>query len=257
MRLLGTVMAIPLVDGVFPALILAGALDTLGGVFQVGLLVFAGSATVAVVLVEMDDNPRSQIPAISALGLALVIIAAVEAALAPTLAGIVNLAIFERFAGIVILAVAASTTSARIAEYIPRPAVLVGLGFIASVQPADVTLALTVDYSLVVHGAAAAGVGAGFALLLALFASELRRLVDLDRFRFGSAVALGTLGFSLFGLVPGNVSLAVLAVSVLLAFDPRSDFLEDVFNHDNTVTDGGDIDDDDTADSNSERDPWL
>jgi len=52
-RLLATVMALPLVDGIFPALILAGALASPLGIIEVGLLVFGGSATLAVVLAEM------------------------------------------------------------------------------------------------------------------------------------------------------------------------------------------------------------
>ena len=53
-RLLATVMALPLVDGIFPALILAGAVTSAVGVLEVGLLVFGGSATLAVVLAEME-----------------------------------------------------------------------------------------------------------------------------------------------------------------------------------------------------------
>ncbi|MDX1744685.1 MAG: DUF5794 domain-containing protein, partial [Halobacteriales archaeon] len=48
-----------------------------------------------------------------------------------------------------------------------------------------------------------------------------RRHVDLDRFRFGSAVALGTLPLGLLGVVPGNAPLAVLAVTALSALDPE------------------------------------
>ena len=90
-RLLATVMALPLVDGIFPALILAGALDTTGGILQVGLLVFGGSATVAVVLAEMSEDPRSRLPAIAAFGIVLVVVAAVEAALAPAIGSALDL----------------------------------------------------------------------------------------------------------------------------------------------------------------------
>ncbi|MFB6187647.1 MAG: hypothetical protein ABEI86_12380 [Halobacteriaceae archaeon] len=55
-KLLATVMILPLIDGIFPALILAGALDSAIGIIQVGLLVFGGSATVAVILTEMDST---------------------------------------------------------------------------------------------------------------------------------------------------------------------------------------------------------
>jgi hypothetical protein len=265
-RLLATVMALPLVDGIFPALILAGALETTGGIFQVGLLVFGGSATVAVVLAEMGENPRSRIPAIAAFGVALVAIAAIEAALAPTIGSLLDLAVFERFAALVILAVAAATASARVGEVLPRPGVIVALGLVASLDPAGATLVVSVDPSLVVRGAAAAGVGVGFALLLALVAAPLRGLVDVDRFRFGSAVALGTLGLSLFDLAPGNAALAVLGVTALLAFDPGSEAGATTQRADDSrLADGGETDEPDPGDADGddrgipprERDPWM
>jgi len=264
-RLLATVMALPLVDGIFPALILAGALDSTGGILQVGLLVFGGSATVAVVLAEMGENLRSQIPAIAALGVVLVAVAAVEAALAPTIGALLDLAVFERFAALVILAIAAATASARIGEILPRPAVIVVLGLVASIDPAGATPSLSVESGLVVRGAAAAGVGAAFALLLALFAPVLRGLVDIDRFRFGSAVALGTLGLSLFDLVPGNAALAVLAVTAILAFDPGTDVAGVSGSTDRRFAGGGDADDEESDDGDDdgtgiaspERDPWM
>jgi len=254
-RLLATVMALPLVDGIFPALLLAGALDTTGGILQVGLLVFGGSATVAVVLAEMGENPREQLPAIAAFGAVLVAVAAVEAALAPTIGSALDLVVFERFAAVVILAVAASTASARVGEFIPRPAVVIVLGLVASVDPGGATLALAVDPGLVVRGAAAAAVGVAFAFALAALAPVLRNLVDVDRFRFGSAVALGTLGVSIVGPVPGNAALAVLGVTALLAFDPGGEPGEvRTGENDEQLADGGDGE---TEPTSPERDPWL
>jgi hypothetical protein len=265
-RLLATVMALPLVDGIFPALILAGALDTTGGILQVGLLVFGGSATVAVVLAEMGEDPRSRLPAIAAFGAVLVAVAGVEAALAPTIGSFLDLAVFERFAALVILAVAAATASARVGEFLPRPAIIIGLGLVASIDPAGTTFRVSVEPGLVARGAAAAGVGVAFALLLALVAPVLRSLVDVDRFRFGSAVALGTLGLSLFDLVPGNAALAVLAVTAILAFDPGREADGVSSPDDHRLADGGDGDGDgadEDADGDDrgipprERDPWL
>lgn len=59
-RLLALVMGLPLIDGIFVALILSGALDTTLGALQVGLLIFGGSATVAVILAEMSGTPESR-----------------------------------------------------------------------------------------------------------------------------------------------------------------------------------------------------
>jgi hypothetical protein len=222
-RLLATVMGLPLVDGIFPALVLAGALSTATGMLEVGLLVFGGSAMVAVVLAELDGTPREQAKVVLLIGAVLLPLAVLEAALAPTLAAVVDLATFERFAGIVILAVAAQTASARVGEYLPRPAVIVGLGLLASVDPAGARLVVDADTELMARAAATAGIGVGFALAVALASPWLRNAVDIDRFRFGSAVALGVLALSVLGVMPTTapVALAVLAVTALLSFDPQ------------------------------------
>ncbi|WP_132060214.1 DUF5794 domain-containing protein [Halorussus amylolyticus] len=222
-KLLATVMALPLVDGIFPALVLAGALDTPLEILQVGLLVFGGSATVAVILAEMDGTPREQASIVLAVGVGIIALAAVEAAFAPTIESMLDTETFKRFAAVVMLAVAAKTASSRIGEYLPRPAVIVGLGMVASFQPGGFELAIVPDYDLVLRAVAAAGTGVGFALAVALTAPWLRGVVDIDRFRFGSAVALGVLPLSILELAPGRAPLAVLAVTSLLAFDPGSD----------------------------------
>ena len=254
-RLLATVMALPLVDGIFAALVVAGVLDTIGGIVQVGLLVFGGSATLAVVLVEMEADRWERARQIALLGVAIVAVAAIEAALAPTIESLVDLVIFERFAALVILAVAAMTASARVGEYLPRPAVIVGLGLIASVRPAEATLVFTPDSALVLRGAAAAGVGVAFALAVAVLAPTLRAVFDVDSFRFGSAVALGTLPLSIMGLIPQNAPLAVFAVASLLSFDPGG--VDESSRH--TAADGGrEAEDESERDApEAERVPWM
>ncbi len=273
-KLLAIVMCLPLVDGLFPALVLAGALDSLTGILEVGLLVFGGSAMVAVIIAEMDDTPRRQASIVLTVGAVVITIAIVEAALAPTLAGLLNLLIFERFAGVVILAVAASTASARIGEYLPRPAVIVVLGLVASVDPGGATVVVDVRPDLMLRAAAAAGVGVGFALIVALVSPWLRNAVDLDRFRFGSAVALGVLPLSIYGLIPSNapLALAVLVVTAIFAFDPgrarerdweyepdEIDITAALSNGGNTNTQPVDerVESNDGGDYDDERLPWL
>jgi len=221
-RLLALVMVLPLVDGVFAALVLAGALGTVGGIVEVGLLVFGGSAMVAVVLAEMDQSPREQARTVLGIGVVLVAGAAVQAALAPTIASVLEMAIFERFAGVVILAVAANTASSQVGEYLPGPGVIVALGLVASLSPSEFALAVQTDPGLILRAVVAASVGVVFALAVALASPWLRNAVDVDRFRFGSAVALGVLALSTIGVVPTNapVALSVLGLTTLLAFDP-------------------------------------
>lgn len=221
-KLLAVVMALPLVDGVFVAIVLGGALDSVVGIVEVGLLIFGGSAMVAVILAEMDESPREQAKIVLGVGSVIVTGAAVQAALAPTLETMVDIDIFERFAALVILSVAASTASARVGDYLPGPAVVILLGLVASFSPSGISVAVQTDLELIARAMAAAGVGVAFALVLAVTSPWLRNAVELDRFRFGSAVALGVLALSIIGLVPSEapVALMVLAVTALLAFDP-------------------------------------
>ncbi len=281
-RLLATVMALPLVDGIFPALVLAGALTVPFGVVETGVLIFGGSATVAVILAEMDGEPREAVPSILLLGAVIVPVAALEAALAPTIGSLVEMAVFERFAGIVILTVAAHTASARVGEWLPRPVHIVALGLLASVRPAGAELVFVADTDLILRASAAAVVGVGFALAVALLGSRLRGNVDLDRFRFGSAVALGLLALSVLGLLPTTAPVALFAVAVtaVFAYDPPEttetssldpDHARDLRNtHDDRraadpyvpdgpLPDDGGVDeaDGDVGDEGPERAPWL
>jgi hypothetical protein len=255
-KLLATVMALPLVDGIFPALVIAGALTYPFGIIETGLLIFGGSATVAVILAEMDGSTRDQVKSVLLLGAVLVPAAAAEAAIAPTIQSLVDLAIFERFAGLVILAIAAKTASAKVGEYLPRPAVIIGLGLVASFQPNGAELVFLTDTVLVAKAAAAAGTGVAFALGVALFGQRLRGAVDLDLFRFGSSVALGMLALSVLmpNLLPTKapVALIVLGVTGLFAYDPGAE--GDVIGSIEDAVDGVSADEESEDDNGSKGD---
>ncbi|WP_435145954.1 DUF5794 domain-containing protein [Halobaculum sp. P14] len=225
-RLLATVMALPLVDGIFPALVIAGALTVPFGIVETGVLIFGGSATVAVVLAEMEGTPRENALSILLLGAVLIPVAAVEAALAQSIRTFIDPVVFHRFAALVIVAVAAKTASAEIGEYLPRPGAIIGLGLLASVQPAGAKLIFEPELGLLLRAAAAAAVGVGFALAVALAGDRLRDHVDIDRFRFGSAVALGTLALTIANVgidTEAPVALAVLCVTAVFSYDPSPD----------------------------------
>jgi len=242
-RLLAVVMCLPLIDGVFAAVVLADSLGTITGIFEVGLLIFGGSATIAVILAEMDETPREQAKIVLGVGALVIAGAAVQAALAPTIESMLAMGVFERFAALVILSVAAATASARVGELLPGSAAIVVLGLIASLSPSTASLTVQTDPALILRAVAAAGVGVAFALAVALASPWLRTNVDIDRFRFGSAVALGVLALSVFGLVPGEapVALAVIAVTALLAFDPDGSAVdsETTANASAPISDGG------------------
>ncbi|RAW45720.1 hypothetical protein DQW50_07400 [Halorubrum sp. 48-1-W] len=259
-KLLATVMALPLVDGIFPALVVAGVLGSAAGVVETGILIFGGSAMIAVILAEMDGTRREMVVSILLIGAVIVPVAAIEAAFAPTLRGFLELAIFERFAGLVILSIAAKTASAEFGKYLPSPAVIIGLGLVASFDPTGFAIETSTEY--VVNGTAAAVIGVGFALSVALMSPHLRGRVDIDRFRFGSAVALGVLALPIllrpFGLMQTEVpiALAVLGVTALFAYDPNADGVgaPDASDDTDEGDDPADVDDGGTPDDGSGAD---
>ncbi|CCQ37428.1 uncharacterized protein Nmlp_3294 [Natronomonas moolapensis 8.8.11] len=242
-RLLATVMALPLLDGIFAALVLAGAVSSILGMVEVGLLIFGGSATLAVVLAEMEGKRRERVRNILAVGALVIPLAAVQAAIAPTIESMLAMEVFERFAALVILAVAARTASATVGEYLPGPGVVIALGLVASFRPNGFELQFVSEPMFVVYGTGAAAIGVGFALAVALFGPWLRGNVDIDRFRFGSAVALGVLPLSILriGPITGEEPLAliVLALTGLLAFNPEGAIDADDAGSVPAATDGG------------------
>jgi len=257
-KLLALVMGLPLIDGIFVALILAGGLASPLSAIQVGLLIFGGSATVAVILAEMDGTPREQAVIVLLVGVPLVIVAAIQAALAPAIGSVIDTVIFERFAALVILAIAAKTASATVGEYLPSPGIIIGLGLIASLDPQGAEFAVMADTGLVVYATLSAVVGVLFALGVALTGPYLRANMDIDRFRFGSAVALGLLPISLIGMEFGYAPLAALVMAALFALDPSSSADPSGTPHPSgTRTDGGAADavleSDDTASADTDR----
>lgn len=260
-RLLATVMALPLVDGIFPALILAevgagtaSSLDALW-IVETGLLIFGGSATMAVILAEMDGSRREQVVSILVLAVFLLPIAALEAAMAETIQSLIDLADFKRFAALVILAIAAKTASSKVGEMLPSPGAIIGLGLLASVSPAGATFAVKADPMLMMRAASAAGVGIVFALGVALTGPQLRGRVDIDRFRFGSAVALGVLGLSVLELgIVGTehpVALGVLLVTAIFSYDPDGTAPGETETDEDDDSDAGDTADGDGTDGDS------
>ncbi|MFB6120869.1 MAG: DUF5794 domain-containing protein [Halobacteriaceae archaeon] len=218
---LAVVMGLPLADGVFATLVLAGTLDTAVGVVQTGLLVFGGAATAALLLASDRSRPADG-RRLLRIGVPLVTVAAAEAALAGTFVSVVDTATFRPFAGLVLVAVAARVASAHVTRYLPGPGIVVAVGAVLSFDP-NGPVAIAPDATAALHAVAAAGIGVAFGLGVVAARPHLRRILDAERFRFGSAVALGTMGASVAGLVPSGspLPLVALALAAVLAFDPN------------------------------------
>jgi len=221
-RSLGVVMGLPLVDGVFATLVVTGGLDSVTGILEVGLLVFGGAATTALLLASEADR-RADVHRVLTIGVPVLALAAAEAAVAPSLLALLDAEAFRPFAGLVLVAVAARVAAAHVTRYLPAPGLVVLVGVVVSFDPGG-SLALQPDPEVATRALAAAGVGVGSALAVVLARPRLRRVLDPERFRIGSAVALGTMGASVAGLVPQGspLPLAAFVLAVVLALEPRS-----------------------------------
>lgn len=251
-------MLLPLVDGIFPALVLAGALDSAVGIVQVGVLIFGGSAVLAIVLTEFNGSLKRRITPVVIVSVPLILLSGVEAAFAPTLATLIDLVIFERFAAIVILGIAASTASSRIAAYLPKPSVIILLGLLASFDPTGIEPVVTPDADLVLRGVAAGTVGCLFALAVAAIAPPLRRVVHVDRFRYGCAVALGIFPLSMLGVVPEHAPLIVLLVAMVFAVSNTSEIDGRIDRSDRMAAAQVEYNrDGESGNRIPEREPWL
>jgi hypothetical protein len=93
--------------------------------------------------------------------------------------------------------------------------------------------------------------------------------VDLDRFRFGSVLALGVLPLGLFGILPGGtpLSIALLGVTALFAVEPsgaeeqEGPYRPDRFDVTAALADGGRNEANDAHAhrevDGAERRPWV
>ncbi|XGI83974.1 DUF5794 domain-containing protein [Halorutilales archaeon Cl-col2-1] len=222
-HLLATVMGLPLIDGVFPAVVLAGGLGSPLGVLQTGLLVLGGAAT-ASVLVSSDDIGASEVLAV---GAGVSVVAGIEAALAPTFESLVSRQIFDVFAVATVLTVAVSVATDVLDDVLPKPRTVVAAGLVVSLDPSGFELVVH-DLSLVVKGVLAGGVATVFGLCVVAARSRFwgsnseagLRLIDARLLRLTSGASLGTLPLSVYGVVPEAAPISVLAVGVVLAAAP-------------------------------------
>lgn len=218
-------MALPLIDGVFPALVLSGALSTPGGLLVIGATIFGGPWMLTIVLSEMaGDSRRARLRRI--IGVALIVVpgAGVVAMLAPTLTSVLSLWIFTLFSAIVIFIVSLGVSKSSLAEYLPQPKWVVLVGLIASASVKFVTTGgvspeFLIEWGLVIRAMSAAGVAFTLAGVAATIGPGLDQYLDFKRFRIGSGMALALIPVSIAGIIPSLSALTVFVLAILFALE--------------------------------------
>lgn len=217
-RRLAIVVGLPLVDGVFITLVLAGVLDSLAGIALTGIVIFGGTAAAAVVLADCCGKAQPRLLAVAVLGAVIIPVAGIQAMLAPTLATWLDIALLERFAAIILVIIALDMLGLPIREYLPSPGPVVILALLVSLDPAN-GMVLAADYALLVNGAIAAGIGIAAVASWILVGERLRPILEPARIRVAGGLSLVTLAVALVTTLPPEIALIALGAGVLFAID--------------------------------------
>lgn len=218
---LGYILGLPLVDGVFVMLVLAGMLDSIAGILLVGVVVFAGTGAIAVILADLVEKPRKHVLAILGIGAVIVPIAGIQAAIAPTLASVLDTVLLTYVAAIVLVILGAEIASPWLRRRSPRLWIVIALGLLISFRPNGLQIDASLDPALALAGGASAGVGIVLALGALIVGSRIRPVIDRDRFRYAGGIALSLVAVSLVSPIPAETAVLVMGLGLLFAI--RSD----------------------------------
>lgn len=229
-RALLLAMGLPLVDGVFPALVLGGALDSIPGLLVVGGTIFGGPWMLTITFEEMaGDDRRTRILRVLKVAAIVVPAAGLEAVAAPTLASLLDMSVFHVFSALIILTVGASIANDVLAAKLVAPKYLLAAGAVASVTarlvaPAPIEPTVIVNPLVIAQAMGAATIATTVALTGAALGPRVDDHLDDDAFRTGAGIALALVPLSIAGVLPSLSSLAVFALAVAFAVcDPDDD----------------------------------
>lgn len=217
-RRLGIVIGLPLIDGVFITLVLAGILDAVAGVILTGLIIFGGTAAAAVVLADLEDESITHLIGLGVIGAIIIPVAGIQAMIAPTLSTWLDVALLERFAVIVLLIIAIKMMGLPFARYMPRSGVVVALALVVSLDISNGSW-VAADLGLFVNGAVAAAIGILAVGSMILAGNRIRNLLDTDRIRMVGGASVAALAISLVLNWPLWVALGVLVIGTILALN--------------------------------------
>lgn len=224
---LAVVMLLPITSGIFPSIVLSGGLTSVTAAVELGVLVFSGGASVAVVLAQFDGPRRRELRLVAAIGAILIPGAAVTAAVAPVVRALLRVELFSALTALAVAVIGLSVGCEDDPGWLPSPVALgVGLSTFALVDALSTALAGPVTLAFVVDGGAvrlsvlAAGVGVAVVASVVTVRPFLLYRLDVGQFRIGCAVALWLVAADIAGVVDGPSATIAIVCAAALSYGP-------------------------------------
>lgn len=205
-------MCLPLIDGVFPALLVSGALNTVTDAIIIGATIFAGAGSLSIIIAHAETSAHHRTMLMTTAPI-LVSGAVLTALIAPMLQSVFHLPTIQLAAGTGLFIIAAEIHGKHLYGDYLIPTILFGAGMIA--YQGTVSLQLTLTYLPETL----------LAVTVALFMIWAAGRLDTSRIRLetirtGGAVVLVLIGLTMFGLpIPNTGIMLVFLGSVIHAYE--------------------------------------
>lgn len=216
---------LPLVDGVFPSLILSGTLGSVSGILVTAGTVFGGPWMLTIITSEMAGDPVSvRLRRVAWVSVLVIPAAALVAIIAPTVASLIAMDVFHIASAAVLFTVGSSIANNGLAARLPAPRIIVICGLLVSIGAnlyagGTVTPTLVVDPVLIIQATVTATAAFLLACGAAVIGPRLDDRLQIDRFRLGSGIALALVPLSLAGVIPSLASIAVFVLAGIFSLD--------------------------------------
>lgn len=234
---LAWVMLLPLA-GIYQALIAAGALSSVSTAIGLGAVIFGGGATLGIVTAELDVSRSRGLRIVGVIGTGLLVGTTLSAAIAPVIASILWLEVLNRLTAVVIGLISIRIVYSQPPWWVPAvrtigallicvmvlnviASIVTGSLGVAAVIDQTIT-AMTTDYALIGRSLVAGGSGLTLAVGAVLFRPTVVRVLDIQRFEVGCAIALSTLAAELAALIETAPVLLIIGCSFCLSVKQAS-----------------------------------
>ncbi|WP_138004478.1 DUF5794 domain-containing protein [Halalkalirubrum salinum] len=229
---LAWVMLLPLA-GIYQALIVGGALSSVSTAVGLGTVIFGGGATLGIVTAELDVPRRRGLQIVGFIGIGLLVGTTLSAVIAPVVAAVLWSEVLNRLTAVVIGLIAIRMVYQDPPWWVPAVqtigGVLIGvivLNVLVSIATGSIELSavidqtitvVTTDHALIGRSIVAGGSGLTLAVGAVLFRPTVVRVLDIQRFEVGCAIALTTLAAELASIIETAPVLLIIGCSFCLS----------------------------------------